>query len=179
MSCTATCCAARCSSDHRPPPARGLEAGLTHRPGLAQGLPGLGVGQALDGGPQGLAILATNRKRDLDEAFLRRLRFVVDFPLPGVAERLRIWRGVIPDGVDATALDFDFLASRFPLAGGHIRAIVFHACLQCAEAGAPRALTMHAIIRAVQREYEKLERASSLEQFGPYAPLVASERSVR
>ena len=38
---------------------------------------------------------------------------------------------------------------------------------------------MHAIIRAVQREYEKLERASSLEQFGPYAPLVASERSVR
>ena len=81
--------------------------------------------------------------------------------------------------VDATALDFDFLASRFALAGGHIRAIVFHACLQCAEAGAPRALTMHAIIRAVQREYEKLERASSLEQFGPYAPLVASERSVR
>lgn len=128
---------------------------------------------------KGLAILATNRKRDLDEAFLRRLRFVVDFPLPGVAERLRIWRGVIPDGVDATALDFDFLASRFALAGGHIRAIVFHACLQCAEAGAPRALTMHAVIRAVQREYDKLERASSLEQFGPYAPLVASERSVR
>ncbi len=128
---------------------------------------------------KGLAILATNRKRDLDEAFLRRLRFVVDFPLPGVAERLRIWRGVIPHGVDATALDFEFLASRFALAGGHIRAIVFHACLQCAEEGAPRALTMHAIIRAVQREYEKLERASSLEQFGPYAPLVASERSVR
>ena len=104
---------------------------------------------------------------------------VVDFPLPGVAERLRIWRGVIPDGVDATALDFDFLASRFALAGGHIRAIVFHACLQCAEAGAPRALTMHAVIRAVQREYDKLERASSLVHFGPYAPLVASERSVR
>ena len=128
---------------------------------------------------KGLAILATNRKRDLDEAFLRRLRFVVDFPLPGVAERLRIWRGVIPHGVDAAELDFEFLASRFALAGGHIRAIVFHACLQCAEAGAPRALTMHAIIRAVQREYEKLERASSLEQFGPYASLVATERSVR
>ena len=51
---------------------------------------------------KGLAILATNRKKDLDEAFLRRLRFVVEFPLPGVAERLRIWRSVIPEGVDAS-----------------------------------------------------------------------------
>src|SRR5438045_12095 len=64
---------------------------------------------------KGIAILATNRKRDLDEAFLRRLRFVVDFPLPGAAERLRIWQAVIPPGVDASALDLEFLAERFPL----------------------------------------------------------------
>ena len=89
---------------------------------------------------KGLAILATNRKRDLDEAFLRRLRFVVEFPLPGAAERRRIWQAVIPPGVDASALDFEFLAQRFPLAGGHIRAIVFHACLQSAAEGAPRTL---------------------------------------
>ena len=122
---------------------------------------------------KGLAILATNRKKDLDEAFLRRLRFVVDFPLPGVPERLRIWQGVIPIGVDASALDLPFLAQRFPLAGGHIRAIVFHACLQSADDGAPRALTMPAVIVAVRREYEKLERAISLDQFGRYASLVA------
>jgi hypothetical protein len=126
---------------------------------------------------KGIAILATNRKRDLDEAFLRRLRFVVDFPLPGAAERLRIWQAVIPPGVDASALDFDFLAERFPLAGGHIRAIVFHACLHSAAEGAARALSMPAIIRCVHREYEKLDRASSLDQFGPYAPLVAAERT--
>jgi SpoVK/Ycf46/Vps4 family AAA+-type ATPase len=125
---------------------------------------------------RGVAILATNRKKDLDEAFLRRLRFVVEFPLPGPAERLRIWRDVIPDGVDASALDLDFLARRFALAGGHIRAIVFHACLQSATEGAPRALTMPVLIRCVQREYDKLERASSLDQFGPYAPLIAAER---
>src|SRR4029077_3008024 len=59
---------------------------------------------------KGLAILATNRKKDLDEAFLRRLRFVVEFPLRGAADRLRIWRSVIPEGVDASQLDFDFLA---------------------------------------------------------------------
>jgi vesicle-fusing ATPase len=128
---------------------------------------------------KGLAILATNRKKDLDEAFLRRLRFVVEFPLPGPEERLRIWREVIPQGVNIDNLDFDFLASRFALAGGHIRAIVFQACLQCASEGASRELTMPTIIRAVQREYDKLERANSLDQFGPYAPLVAAERTVR
>jgi len=128
---------------------------------------------------KGLAMLATNRKKDLDEAFLRRLRFVVEFPLPGVAERLRIWRGVIPAGVDVSEVDFDFLAQRFPLAGGHIRGIVFQACLQCASPGAPVRLEMPAIVRAVQREYEKLDRASSLEQFGPYASLVSEQRTAR
>jgi vesicle-fusing ATPase len=128
---------------------------------------------------KGLAILATNRKKDLDEAFLRRLRFVVEFPLPGVSERLRIWRSVIPDAVDASELDFEFLAQRFALSGGHIRGIVFHACLQSAAAGADRRLTMAAVVRAVQREYEKLDRANSLEQFGPYAALVIPQRTAR
>jgi len=126
---------------------------------------------------KGLAILATNRRRDLDEAFLRRLRFVIEFPLPSVAERLRIWHSVIPAGVDAGGLDFDFLARRFALAGGHIRSIVFHACLQSAVDEAPRQLTMQAVVQAVQRELDKLERSSSLDQFGPYAPLVAPERT--
>jgi SpoVK/Ycf46/Vps4 family AAA+-type ATPase len=128
---------------------------------------------------KGLAILATNRKRDLDEAFLRRLRFVVEFPLPGVDERLRIWRSVMPDGVDTSEIDFEFLAQRFSLAGGHIRGIVFHACLQSATDGAPRRLSMPAVVRAVQREYDKLDRANSLEQFGQYASLVASQRKSR
>ncbi len=128
---------------------------------------------------KGLAILATNRRKDLDEAFLRRLRFVIEFPLPGPEERARIWRSVVPPGVDASELDIDFLAQRFPLAGGHIRAIVFHACLQAAGEGAAKRLAMPAVVRAVQREYDKLERASSLEQFGPYAPLVAAERVAR
>lgn len=92
---------------------------------------------------------------------------------------LRIWRSVIPPGVDASCIDAEFLAQRFPLAGGHIRAIVFQACLQTAAEAAPRRLSMAAVVRAVQREYDKLERASSLEQFGPYAELVASQRTPR
>jgi hypothetical protein len=128
---------------------------------------------------KGLAILATNRKKDLDDAFLRRLRFAVEFPMPGAEERLRIWRGVIPEGVDAGDVDFEFLAQRFALAGGHIRGIVFQACLQSASMGAVRRLTMAAVVRAVQRELDKLERATSLEQFGPYAALVAAQRTTR
>ena len=120
---------------------------------------------------KGLAILATNRKKDLDGAFLRRLRFLIDFPLPGVDERLRIWKRVIPQGIDVDEIDFAFLAQRFPLAGGHIRSIVFHACLQVARPAGPRKLTMEPLVAAVKREYEKLDRSISLEQYGAYASI--------
>ena len=144
---------------------------------------------------KGLAILATNRKKDLDEAFLRRLRYTLDFPLPDVAERKQIWRQVIPSKVDATALNLDFFAKQFPLAGGHIRSIVFNACLQTAGAtqadplssgasrdgrgalgaiapASPPQLTMERVVVAVKREYDKLNRTVSPSQFGEYAPLI-------
>jgi adenylate kinase family enzyme len=127
---------------------------------------------------KGLAILATNRKKDLDEAFLRRLRYVVDFPLPDAPERKRIWQQVIPERADSSELEFDFLAEQFPLAGGNIRSIVFNACLQCAAGsglngnhGAGR-LTMAGIVVAVKREYDKMNRTVSREQYGSYAPLI-------
>ena len=127
---------------------------------------------------KGLAILATNRKKDLDEAFVRRLRYIVDFPLPDVAERKQIWRQVIPEHADSSQVQVDFLAERFPLAGGSIRSIVFNACLQCADGsglsqsnGGGR-LTMPAIIVAVKREYDKMNRALSLEQYGSYSLMV-------
>jgi hypothetical protein len=126
---------------------------------------------------KGLAILATNRKKDLDEAFLRRLRYIVDFPLPDVAERRKIWRQVIPEHTDSSEVEVDFLAEQFPLAGGNIRSIVFNACLQCADGsglhhGTSGRLTMKAIVVAVKREYDKMNRPLSLEQFGAYARVV-------
>ncbi len=127
---------------------------------------------------KGLAILATNRKKDLDEAFLRRLRYIVDFPLPDAAERKKIWRQVIPQHADSSEVEMDFLAEQFSLAGGNIRSIVFNACLQCADgsglgpgSGGGR-LTMKAIIAAVKREYDKMNRPLSLEQYGSYSRMV-------
>jgi hypothetical protein len=121
---------------------------------------------------KGLAVLATNRKKDLDEAFLRRLRYVIDFPLPGVEQRLRIWRQSIPEGLDITQLDLPFLAARFPMAGGHIRSVVFNACLQSAGGGGRPALRMEALLVALKRELDKLNRPAALDLFGEYAGLI-------
>jgi hypothetical protein len=127
---------------------------------------------------KGVAILATNRKKDLDEAFLRRLRFIIDFPSPGVEQRERIWRQLVPETVDGSQIDFDFLARRFDLTGGHINSVVFYACLQSADGSAAGRgkvkgrLTMENIIIAVKREYDKLNRSVSLEHFGPYAEII-------
>ena len=127
---------------------------------------------------KGLAILATNRKKDLDEAFLRRLRYIIDFPQPSVPERKLIWQKVIPDAVDVSRLDFDLLAKQFALSGGHIRSIVFNACLRSANGSAqvkcdpPPRLTMEQVMVAVKREYDKLNRTVRSAQFAPYTELI-------
>lgn len=129
---------------------------------------------------KGLAVLATNRKNDLDEAFSRRLRYTIDFPFPGEQERKMMWRIMIPESVDYSQIDINFLAKRFQLTGGHIRSIVFNACLQCAnnfefDKVAPRCqLTMEQVIIAIRREYDKFGRSISLEQFQPYDKILKS-----
>jgi vesicle-fusing ATPase len=117
----------------------------------------------------GMAVLASNRKKDLDEAFMRRLRYVVQFPLPGTEERRRIWRLVLPTGVDVSGLDVDVLAEHVPLAGGHIRSAVFNACLQSVRPGEPARLEMSAVVRAVKDEFDKLGRAVNLDRLGVHA----------
>jgi SpoVK/Ycf46/Vps4 family AAA+-type ATPase len=121
---------------------------------------------------KGLAILATNRKKDLDEAFLRRLRYVIDFPQPGPEQRRRIWIQSIPRGADASGVEIDFLARGFPLTGGHIRSIVFNACLQSAHRGEGRKLEMEDVMVAIKREYDKMSRSLSLEQFGSFGAVL-------
>lgn len=119
---------------------------------------------------KGLAVLATNRKNDLDQAFLRRIRHVIEFPVPDEAQRAAIWQQVIPASVaENSRIDTAFLARQFPLSGGHIRSIVFNACLQSAYAGNGRKeLFMKDVLVAVKREYDKMNRSLSLEQLGPY-----------
>jgi hypothetical protein len=124
---------------------------------------------------RGVAILATNRRKDLDEAFLRRLRFVLEFPLPDAPERKRIWESGIPTEVDGTALDFEFLARQFSISGGHIRSIILHACLQSAGKSSERKLEMETVIRSVRREYQKLDRTLTREQCGRWSSVLEEE----
>jgi SpoVK/Ycf46/Vps4 family AAA+-type ATPase len=104
---------------------------------------------------RGLAILATNMKSSLDPAFLRRLRFIVTFPFPGMAERKAIWRKVFPPQMPAAQLDFDRLA-RLTLTGGDIRNVALNAAFSAAQAGTP--VGMAQVLEAARTEFRKLER---------------------
>ena len=123
---------------------------------------------------KGLAVLASNRRKDLDEAFTRRLRYIVEFPVPGVPERERLWRQAFPARVDIAELDCKWLAQQFELAGGHIRSAAFNACLLSAgqRADAPARVDMLHVLTAVKRELEKMNRVAGREQFGRYASLL-------
>src|SRR5262249_42719535 len=85
---------------------------------------------------RGLAVLTTNRKRALDQAFLRRIRFAVEFPFPEISERAELWRRVFPAGAPTEGLRIDAL-SRLNAAGGNIRNIALGAAFLAADAGEP------------------------------------------
>lgn len=110
---------------------------------------------------EGLAILTTNMKSALDQAFLRRLRFVITFPFPGPKQRRRIWEGILPkDGHDdatgglegINALDLDALA-RPPLTGGQIRNIAVNGAFLAAAGNG--VITMGRLREAAEDELRK------------------------
>ena len=104
---------------------------------------------------EGLAILTTNRRSDLDEAFTRRLRFIVNFPIPEPADRRRIWQMIFPPETPRADLDFDRLV-RFNLTGGNIHNAALNAAFLAAQAGTP--VTMPLLLTAVRTEFLKIDR---------------------
>jgi hypothetical protein len=104
---------------------------------------------------RGLAILTTNFKGAIDQAFLRRLRFVVSFPFPDARERAKIWQAVFPPQTPREGLDFTRLA-QLNIPGGNIAGIALHASFIAAEHGRP--VTMSHVLRAARSEYAKLDR---------------------
>ena len=117
----------------------------------------------------GLAILATNRRSALDSAFLRRLRFVIDFPFPEIGDRLRIWEKAFPQQAPTEGLDLSSLA-RLDLSGGNIRSAAINAAFLAAAAGSP--IDMNMVMRAAAREYTKLSKPIVAAEFGPYTAVV-------
>jgi ATP-dependent 26S proteasome regulatory subunit len=103
----------------------------------------------------GLAILTTNLKQALDSAFLRRIRFVVQFPFPDVAQRTEIWQRIFPPSLPTSGVNIAKLA-RLNIAGGNIRNIALNAAFLAAGDGGP--LQMQHLLRATISEYGKLEK---------------------
>jgi ATP-dependent 26S proteasome regulatory subunit len=114
---------------------------------------------------RGLAILATNRKSALDKAFLRRLRFLVDFQFPGPESRRQIWQKVFPPEAEVNDLDCDALA-RMEVSGGNIRNIALNAAFLAAGEG--KAIGMDQVMHAARREYAKIDKMVSESEFGAY-----------
>lgn len=105
----------------------------------------------------GVTILATNLRANLDEAFTRRLQFAIDFPFPEEADRLRIWTTLFPPDVPrAENLDFKYLSRRFKLAGGNIRNIIVSASFLAAADGG--VVKMEHLLHGTRREMQKMGR---------------------
>jgi hypothetical protein len=104
---------------------------------------------------QGLAILTTNLRGALDPAFLRRIRYLVQFPFPGQAERAEIWRRVFPPEAPTEGLDPERLG-RLTAAGGNIRNIALNGAFLAAAANEP--IRMGHLLQAARAEYAKLEK---------------------
>jgi hypothetical protein len=117
---------------------------------------------------EGIVILATNLRKNIDEAFVRRMQFIVDFPLPGEAERRRIWEQIWPPELPRDkGLNLALAARRFEVPGGNIRNIALAAAFLAASNGG--VVGMEHLLHAARREYQKIgkvvaERDFALEQ---------------
>ena len=105
----------------------------------------------------GITILATNLRANMDDAFKRRLQFAVDFPFPDEAYRLKIWQALFPTDIPQDPdLDLAYMARRFKLAGGNIRNIIVSAAYLAASNG--KHVTMEHLLHGARRELQKMGR---------------------
>jgi SpoVK/Ycf46/Vps4 family AAA+-type ATPase len=117
----------------------------------------------------GVVILATNLRQNIDEAFLRRIHVIVEFPAPDSAARLRILQGLFPPGIKRPGdAELSIVAEQFRISGGSLKNIVLDAAFRAfdeAGSGAPSIELRHLIV-ATGREYQKLGRPMTRSEFG-------------
>ena len=115
----------------------------------------------------GICILASNLAQNIDEAFMRRIQVVVEFPFPGPKEREGIWNQLLTTSAPIRDdLDLPFLSRQFELTGANIKNILLLA--GCYAAGEQQPIGMDHLVRAIAREYNKLGKPLGKGLFGPY-----------
>jgi hypothetical protein len=108
----------------------------------------------------GITILTTNNDAAIDEAFRRRLSLKVDFPVPELEERLKLWRTMLPaEAAIATDIDFDTLADKYEMTGGYIKNAALRAAFLAADEGVP--ISMRHLTRAARSEYQAMGKVIS------------------
>ena len=115
----------------------------------------------------GPIVLATNFQKNLDEAFVRRLDDILEFPFPDPSARERIWRGHFPDEAPRGEIDFEFLAEQFDVSGGNIRNVVLNSAFAAAQEGGP--ISMRHVIASLRGEYQKQGKLVMAGDLGRYA----------
>ncbi|HEY0735310.1 MAG TPA: AAA family ATPase [Herpetosiphonaceae bacterium] len=119
----------------------------------------------------GVVILATNLRKNMDDAFVRRLHVAIDFPFPEEPDRLRIWQKAFPPEAPlAPEVDLAFIAKQFKLAGGNIRNIALLSAFLAAESTGE--IGMIHIIKSIKREYQKMGKLVTETDFGRYMSLI-------
>lgn len=124
----------------------------------------------------GLVVMATNLRRNIDPAFVRRIAVSVDFSAPDTARRRSIWSHCFPPTAPVDNLDLDFLAESFAITGGMIHNAVVAAAFLAAEERA--AIGMEHVVRALKREYQKAGRLQTEAEFDRYYPLVTHDERI-
>jgi len=112
----------------------------------------------------GVVILASNMKQNVDEAFVRRMRFIIHFPSPTEEDRARIWRKAFPASAPLGDVDFGWLARRLKITGGNIKNISLRAAFMAGERQG--AIDMDCLIEAAKRELDKIGKISALAEVG-------------
>jgi SpoVK/Ycf46/Vps4 family AAA+-type ATPase len=122
---------------------------------------------------EGIVILATNFRRNMDDAFTRRMHHIVEFPFPDADCRERIWKGLVPPAAPLSPdVNFGFLARQFELSGGNIRNVALAAAFLAAESGGD--IHMEHFILGTSRELQKLGKMPSRSEFREYYDLLRS-----
>lgn len=120
---------------------------------------------------EGVVILASNLSKNIDDAFSRRMHYVVEFPLPDEAHRERLWRGMFPAEVPlGEDVDFRFLAKQFPIPGGDIRNVALESAFLAAQDG--KVVTMRQLATALARQMIKQGKIPSATDFKQHHALI-------
>lgn len=122
----------------------------------------------------GVVLMATNLLQNIDEAFMRRISFVVAFPFPDVPTRKLLWRKMLDAKAPLGNIDYDFLAENFKMAGGNIKNCVIHAAFLAASEGEP--VGMRHLLTGIVNEQRKNSTVVLREDLKQYADLVFGDR---